>query len=182
MLRSGGHFSPISISRGHQGGVLPSSWHQSGIVIVLARQAWSVGLCQDRGAGFGAWFQIVLQQNPGFPSVHSCAHLAPLASPTERPGAQSSTSRSCAILGCHTVRDLRLPPTAGRRNPVGERGGDPVFAQIDEAPSGRRFVRELKYARPDAVQHRLGHFEAGWVQGKSGARALMSASFILQNR
>ncbi len=42
-------------SRGHQGGVLPSSWHQSGVVIVLARQVWDGGLCQDRGAGFGAW-------------------------------------------------------------------------------------------------------------------------------
>ena len=41
--------------RGHQGGVLPSSWHQSGVVIVLARQVWDGGLCQDRGAGFGAW-------------------------------------------------------------------------------------------------------------------------------
>ena len=41
--------------RGHQGGVLPSSWHQSGVVIVLAGQVWDGGLCQDRGAGFGAW-------------------------------------------------------------------------------------------------------------------------------
>ena len=46
-------------------------------------------------------FQIVLQQHPGLPSVHPCAHPAPLASPTERLGATSSTSQNCAILGCH---------------------------------------------------------------------------------
>ena len=48
-----------------------------------------------------ALIQIVLQQHPDLPSVHPRTFPALLAKPTSRPGAPSSTSQNCEILGCH---------------------------------------------------------------------------------